>query len=273
MNSNKTNSLNKNKSFSFGIDKAIFYSVIAVFTMQFVGGMIQLPTFFYPVLTSFLLPISFFSGIVIAIGLLLVLVKSDFKQIIGDLKTKFSVTELVLTIFIWLGFLPLCEFLTTLVPITGILEGLYQYFETTLSLMLNYKIGAFITICILAPIFEEILFRGIILKGMLNFKINPGIAIGISGLIFGLAHLNPWQFVGAGLLGSLFGFVYYRTKSLVLPIILHALNNSLSFSFILLNDTSKDNIFDVSNYMMIGIFTFLGLMLSYILYQITTKKQ
>ena len=259
-------------TFAFGIDKAFYYGILAVFVMQMIGGIIQLPAFFYTRLNHILLPLSFFVGIVAAIAILLTILKIKISPIISDLKTKISFSELFLSVLIWIGFLPLGEYLTSLIPTKGLLEGLYQYFSANFEFVLNYKIAAFITICILAPIFEEILFRGLILKGMLNQKINPALAIIVSGFIFGAAHLNPWQFVGAGLLGSIFGYIYYRTKSLALPILLHALNNTLSFSFIARNQTVEEDIFDVSNYFLIISFIISAIILSYILYQITNKK-
>jgi len=264
--------LNNKNIFSFGIKKAVFYSIIAVFTMQLVGGIIQIPAFFYPSFNSLFLPLGFFLGITTAIGLLFSLLNTSTSTIIKDIKNKFSIKELILVIFIWITFLPLCEFLTTLIPTTGFLEGLFQYFQANLEILINYKIAGFIMVCILAPIFEEILFRGIILKGMLNNKLNPATAIIVSGIIFGTAHLNPWQFVGAGLLGSIFGFVYYRTKSLLLPIILHALNNTLSYFFLINYESTTENVFDISNFYLIGSFSITALVLCYILYKITNKQ-
>lgn len=258
--------------FSFGIVKAIFYSIIAVFVMQVIGSIIQLPAFFYPILNHVLLPLGFLVGICAAIGTLLGTLKTNSKPIIAEIKHKISVTEIVLSILIWVGFLPLCEYFTTLIPTNGPLEGLYKQFETSFEMLLNYKFAGFLMVCIFAPIFEEILFRGIILRGMLNAKITPIVAIVISGLIFGMAHLNPWQFVGAGLLGTIFGFVYYRTKSLFLPIILHALNNSLSFFIMLQDNSMSENVFDTTNFVSIGIFTALAMILSFILYRTTHKN-
>ena len=266
------NNLN-NEKISFGIGRAIFLTILAVFAMQIVGGIIQFPTFYYPVLTHFLLPFGFFVGICASIGLLLGMVKTNSIPIIKDLKSPVSFIEILLAVLIWIVFLPLCEYLTTLIPTTGILEDLYHDFEQNFSIMLDYKIAGFITVCVLAPIFEEILFRGIILKGMLNHKVSPIYAIMISGLIFGLAHLNPWQFVGAGLLGAIFGYVYYRTKSLILPIILHACNNILSYSVMMQSNTMEEQIFDTSDFINIGIFTSFAFILCIILYYITKKKQ
>ena len=266
------NNFQSKNQLAFGINKAIFYSITAVFAMQIFGGIIQIPAFYYPKLNHIAIPLGFFVGIVLAIGLLLAMLKTRIKPILNDLKTKISATEFILAVFIWIGFLPLGEYLTSLIPTTGALEVLYRYFVANFELFLNYKIAAFITVCVLAPIFEEILFRGIILKGMLNYNVNPTTAIIVSGFIFGAAHLNPWQFVGAGLLGSIFGFIYYRTKSLILPIILHALNNFLSFTYILKNETTEENIFDVTNLFSIITYTLLAVTLSFILYRITKNK-
>lgn len=258
--------------FSFGIFKAIFYSIIAVFTMQIIGGIIQLPAFFYPVINHVALPLGFLVGICAAIGTLLAMLKTNAQPIIQEIKHKVSVTEVVLAILIWIAFLPLCEYLTTLIPTDGPLEDLYKQFETSFEMLLNYKFAGFLMVCIFAPIFEEVIFRGIILRGMLAAKINPFIAIIIGGFIFGMAHLNPWQFVGAGLLGSIFGYVYYRTKSLLLPIILHALNNSLSFFIMLQDDSMSENVFDTTDTVSIGIFTVFAVLLSFILFRITQKN-
>ena len=95
---------------------------------------------------------------------------------------------------------------------------------------------------IMAPIFEEIIFRGIIQKGLINNGIKPVKAIWISAILFGLVHGNPWQFVGAVLLGYVLGIVYEKTKSLLLPILLHAFNNLTSTLLITFTDTESFSI-------------------------------
>ena len=87
---------------------------------------------------------------------------------------------------------------------------------------------SFITIVIAAPILEELIFRGIILNGLLK-SYSPLKSIIISSLLFGLIHLNPWQFIGASIGGILSGWVYFKTKKITLPIIIHMTNNSLAF--------------------------------------------
>lgn len=121
------------------------------------------------------------------------------------------------------------EFISFLIPTTGPIFGdLYEFYSTFLNQLSNDTILMVIMAVIMAPIFEEIVFRGIIMKGLLNKGTDPKYAIWISALIFGLIHGNPWQFVGATLLGFVLGLVYYKTKSLLLPILLHAFNNLVS---------------------------------------------
>ncbi|EJO5347877.1 CPBP family intramembrane metalloprotease [Clostridium botulinum] len=85
-----------------------------------------------------------------------------------------------------------------------------------------------ITICIetviMAPIFEEIVYRGIILDELLQ-KYNHKKAIIISALIFSIIHLNFSQGINALLLGIILASIYYGTKSLIPVIIIHFLNN------------------------------------------------
>ncbi|HPX05911.1 MAG TPA: CPBP family intramembrane metalloprotease, partial [Tenuifilaceae bacterium] len=94
---------------------------------------------------------------------------------------------------------------------------------------------SFITAVILAPVLEELLFRGIILKGFLK-NYSPVKAIVVSGLLFGIFHLNPWQAIGASFVGVILGWVYYKTKSIIPCIIIHFVNNLLAF--ILYNATN-----------------------------------
>lgn len=78
---------------------------------------------------------------------------------------------------------------------------------------------------IVAPIGEEIIFRGMITKLLLE-EYRPTKAILISALIFGIIHFNPAQIPGAFIIGILFGWLYYRTGSIIPGIVLHFINNA-----------------------------------------------
>lgn len=94
-------------------------------------------------------------------------------------------------------------------------------------LMEGRPLLAFLMIGVSAPVLEEVLFRGILLTGLLR-NYRPWVAIAQSALLFGLFHMNPAQIISAGIMGLLVGWLYYRTQSLLLCIVVHALNNMIA---------------------------------------------
>lgn len=88
----------------------------------------------------------------------------------------------------------------------------------------NKSAFTFIMIVVAAPILEELIFRGVILDGLL-MRYKGGKAVLISALIFGIMHGIPWQVVPAFFAGLLFGWLYWKTRSLILTMVLHAINN------------------------------------------------
>jgi len=71
---------------------------------------------------------------------------------------------------------------------------------------------------------EELLFRGILLQGALG-KVSPSWAVLITGLLFGLFHLDPYRFVGTTVLGFIMAYVALRASSLLASMVYHAANN------------------------------------------------
>ncbi len=89
-------------------------------------------------------------------------------------------------------------------------------------------VGAFIALAMIAPIVEEFLCRRWLLESLLR-RMSPAFAVPISALVFGLMHLNPWQFFYATALGLGIGWLYWRSRSVGLCILWHATNNALVF--------------------------------------------
>ncbi len=86
--------------------------------------------------------------------------------------------------------------------------------------------GSILILVIVAPLTEEFLFRGLFLHGFLShYSVKK--AILVSAVLFGLIHLNPWQFLGATVLGIVFAWWFVHTRSLVPCLFGHALNNAL----------------------------------------------
>jgi len=88
---------------------------------------------------------------------------------------------------------------------------------------------------ILAPIAEELCFRGVILSRMENLK--KWLAILISAALFGLVHLNPLQSLYAGLTGILMGVIYIRFRSIWYAIAAHM---TFNLTGVLLSTLTKD---------------------------------
>ena len=86
--------------------------------------------------------------------------------------------------------------------------------------------GAILKIVIIAPVVEELIFRGIIMHGLMR-NYSKFTAIFVSALMFALFHLNPWQFPATFILGLLLGILMLRTRNIYLCIVGHAINNGL----------------------------------------------
>jgi hypothetical protein len=77
---------------------------------------------------------------------------------------------------------------------------------------------------VVAPLVEEIIFRGIILRGFAA-RYGRTRALLFSSLLFGIVHMNPWQFVPAVILGLFLGTLYLRTGTVVASWAAHAFYN------------------------------------------------
>jgi len=96
------------------------------------------------------------------------------------------------------------------------------------DLLDRHNVPTFLMLVVAAPVFEEFLCRGIILDGLLKHY-SPNKAIIWSAVIFGVMHLNPWQFISAVALGLFMGWIYYQTRSLIGVMLIHAVANGFSF--------------------------------------------
>ena len=103
--------------------------------------------------------------------------------------------------------------------------------ENELMSMMQSPLG-YIAVALMAPIVEEIVFRGAILNALLKWDKLQGKhwwAIIISACLFALVHFNPAQTPHALLMGVLLGWIVYRTGSILPTIMMHVINNSIAF--------------------------------------------
>ncbi len=106
----------------------------------------------------------------------------------------------------------------------------------------------YLSICILAPLVEELVFRGAILRSLLKGISNHWAAIVVSAILFALVHMNPAQMPHAFCLGLLLGWMYYRTHSIIPGIMVHWVNNTIAYAaFNIIPNASDVRLIDLYN--------------------------
>ena len=90
-----------------------------------------------------------------------------------------------------------------------------------------------------APFFEELFFRGVVLRALARIFgrwggwVGPGLAIVVSGVLFAMAHAESLQLLGLSIFGVILGVVSYRTGRLGMNIVAHASFNLLALTAVL----------------------------------------
>lgn len=97
------------------------------------------------------------------------------------------------------------------------------------DMILRDKWG-YLAVGLLAPVAEEVVFRGAILRSLLQWNKHHRVAIFISALLFALVHGNPAQMPHALLVGLLLGWMFYRTNSIVPSVTYHWVNNTIAYA-------------------------------------------
>ena len=81
---------------------------------------------------------------------------------------------------------------------------------------------------VMAPVFEEIFYRGLVQRSLLKRGLSPAVAIGITAVFFGAAHLQLLQLPGLVLAGLVFGVLAHRTGRLGTAIAAHVAFNMVT---------------------------------------------
>ena len=100
--------------------------------------------------------------------------------------------------------------------------------EDAFDMILKDRWG-YVSVGLLAPLAEELVFRGAILRALLRWCSKPWVGIVLSALLFAVAHMTPAQLPHAFLIGLLLGWMYYRTDSIIPGIVYHWINNSVAY--------------------------------------------
>ncbi len=105
------------------------------------------------------------------------------------------------------------------------------------SFPIVYNILTVFSFVIIAPIAEEFIFRGFLLNRWAT-KWNLHLGIILSSVVFGCLHVNP---IGISIFGIILCLLYIKTKTLIVPIVAHAINNAVSASLMLLGNSANSD--------------------------------
>lgn len=112
-----------------------------------------------------------------------------------------------------------------LVKIPAVAENVNYFSGVYDDLESGAYIWSLLSISIIGPISEEILFRLLIFNSLERLYSKPWFPIIVSGVLFGIWHMIFVQSVYTAIMGCLFGFIYYKTRNLFITILIHMVNN------------------------------------------------
>lgn len=190
--------------------------------------------------------------------------RSDLDRI---LKPKMLNLESVFIIFsIWLASLPL---------IVLIVELYVSFFGDTLANIVSedaHDIFIFniFFIAITPAVLEELLMRGIILDGYRNK--SKLVAALMNGLMFGILHLNSFQFFHTFIAGFIASYVVMGTNSIFAGIFIHMINNGFPLMINYLFPINPNvGYAEETNFLSLIIFAIIGIVLVYFLIKLLFK--
>lgn len=215
-------------------DSGLMYSIAAILFV-FVGGRIAklgLPSDLYIILSEVLL---------IALPPVL-LARARNLHIASTFRLKRPrAVEVLLTIL--LGPLVIiagaCAGMIALILIRNIFGSISLNTEGITSVTEGGVLWSLFLIAVVPAVCEEILFRGLIQRGL--EKMGAGWSIALSGLLFGLFHFDFQRFAAQTLIGLVAAYVVYRTGSIINGMILHFMNNGLLTLLMSLNTGDVPN--------------------------------
>lgn len=140
-----------------------------------------------------------------------------------------------------------------LAPLENWMKQSEQSAEALTKVFLTFNgVGSFVYILLIVAIVpavgEELLFRGVLQKIMVSWFKNCHVAIWVTAILFSALHMQFYGFLPRMLLGALFGYVFYWSGSLWLPIFGHFINNgsvvALSYLYPEMMENTEITLFD-----------------------------
>jgi hypothetical protein len=107
-------------------------------------------------------------------------------------------------------------------------------FLTTFSSPADFMLGLLV-IAVIPGVGEELVFRGLIQNELFRGTKNIHVAIWVSAVLFSAMHLQFFGFVPRMLLGALFGYLYYWSGNLLVPMLAHFFHNGFTLLLLYAN--------------------------------------
>jgi membrane protease YdiL (CAAX protease family) len=210
----------------------IFFYLLAswLYMLMFPGRGIEPKTVIFQTLAFHLPVLSLF-------GLMLRFAKVHGRELFG-LSWKRAPALLGLSVIFYLAALPLLWLCSALYQVLLHQLGC-DFFLQDIAEILTVpapwlvRAALFFIIIVVAPVFEEIVFRGILLPFMVR-RIGFWPGMGLTSLVFGGMHLHLPSFLPLFLLSAMFSLAYARTQSLLVPVGMHVCFNAVTVALLLL---------------------------------------
>lgn len=158
-----------------------------------------------------------FFAVFMPIVVYFLITKKDYKKVLR--LNKIKIKHIIAVVILGLAAQVIGNFLNTLMIFLLQFLGQVPTEHVTVPANIFQLVYMIVIIAVLPSIFEELLCRGIILRGYEGFGIKWGIVI--SAVLFGMLHYSLTNFVFPLFLGLILAYVVYRTNSIFASIILH----------------------------------------------------
>lgn len=189
-------------------------------------------------------PVIYIAAFIVSILIYYVVFKARKKNIIKEAGfSKIPFYKVFILVFVGIATNIIIDFILPNIMNYFNIEQTFSEYEILMERVLssNNTVLLLLSIGILFPILEEIVFRGFIFNE-LRKNISLTKAIGIQAFLFGILHINPVQGSYAFILGLLFAYVYIWTESIWAPIVFHIVINSYTVMATRFPQLSENNI-------------------------------
>lgn len=208
------------KRFFKSVGILTMFLFLFVVVMLLVGGVVEitLPNMSEDVR----LMLAYFCSMIAVYGMTILVERVAFKSVLPVYNAKSGFNPVVLL----LGFILTLSVSVILLPLEHLLSPDSRTFSD--------GFGTLLMVVLLAPIFEEMVFRAR-LYNILSRNTSPFISASLSAIAFGVVHLQPIVIIEALFMGVIFSYFYLSQRSIFTPIMLHIFNNSIAYALIVLS--------------------------------------